>query len=164
MQFRETFPISWDEAVELIKENTVESLGKLGRDPSHLHEYQEAMRKVKEEFASIQDYMKHKVFKHELAVNQEGKKITLEPKVSTTDPVIVLALNDFPYTFEEGVEHHLLWSTVPLDEERIQAEIKARLPNRETAHFVNPVVLQSVASVWHCHIVSRAKCNGAEEV
>jgi hypothetical protein len=28
-------------------------------------------------------------------------------------------LNDFPYAFEEGMEHHLLWSTYEMTEEEV---------------------------------------------
>ena len=28
-------------------------------------------------------------------------------------------MQDFPYNFEEDVEHHNIWSTIPLDEKRM---------------------------------------------
>ena len=28
-------------------------------------------------------------------------------------------MQDFPYSFEEDVEHHNIWSTIPLDEKRM---------------------------------------------
>ena len=30
-------------------------------------------------------------------------------------------MQDFPYNFEEDVEHHNIWSTIPLDEKRMLA-------------------------------------------
>ena len=28
-------------------------------------------------------------------------------------------LQDFPYNFEEGMEHHNIWSTIPLSKEEV---------------------------------------------
>ena len=41
-------------------------------------------------------------------------------------------LQDFPYNFEQGVEHYVLWSTKPLPQERIEAVVAAQLPDQET--------------------------------
>jgi len=65
--------------------------------------------------------------------------------------------NDFPYNFEQGMEHWLLWSTEKLPAEKIQEHIKAKFPDLDTTYFVNPTQLQSVLAVWHCHVLTRPK-------
>lgn len=38
-------------------------------------------------------------------------------------------MQDFPYNFEQDVEHHNIWSTIPLDEKRVQdVSPKSTLP------------------------------------
>lgn len=56
---------------------------------------------------------------------------------------------DFPYSFEEGMQHWLLWSNLELPQERYVQLIAERFPDEqwETAHWVNPPVLQSVMEV-----------------
>lgn len=74
--------------------------------------------------------------------------------------------NDFPYYFEDGIEHHLLWATYELTQNEINDFVKQ---NREPSSyeyivFVNPTILKSIPSVcvpcleeypcallqWHC--------------
>ena len=37
-------------------------------------------------------------------------------------------MQDFPYNFEEDVEHHNIWSTIPLDEEQM-LEVRSPCPS-----------------------------------
>jgi len=64
--------------------------------------------------------------------------------------------NDFPYAFEEGIAHHIIWSTEQLSATELDAVIKAEVPGHETQWWVNPPALQSVRSLWHAHVLSRA--------
>lgn len=41
--------------------------------------------------------------------------------------------NDFPYWYEPGIEHHCLWSTTPLSEDRIK-QVGGRLEAGQNAH------------------------------
>jgi hypothetical protein len=59
-------------------------------------------------------------------------------------------LQDFPYAFDQGIEHHVLWSSIPLDHDRIQLEASLRRnfeEGWELIYFVNPTVLKSVPAV-----------------
>jgi hypothetical protein len=62
---------------------------------------------------------------------------------------------DFPYNFEGGVEHHLVWANAPIAAPALGALIAGRFPGREALHFVNPAALQSILSVWHAHVLVR---------
>jgi hypothetical protein len=75
---------------------------------------------------------------------------------------LLFSPQDFPYYFEEGMEHHVLWSSTPLDPKRVVAEAAAgRDPDGtgawEWVHFVNPTLLKSVPGIWHAHIISRRR-------
>jgi hypothetical protein len=57
---------------------------------------------------------------------------------------------DFPYYFEDNVQHWLLWSSdKPLEQAAIQEQIAAKFPQQQWEHimFVNPAALQSVLAV-----------------
>jgi hypothetical protein len=59
-------------------------------------------------------------------------------------------LQDFPYYFEDNVQHWLLWSTdKPLDRAAIEQQVAAKFPEQQWEHitFVNPAALQSVLAV-----------------
>ena len=72
--------------------------------------------------------------------------------------------NDFPYHFEPGIEHHILWfeSGVP-STERIAAAVHQNLgAGYETASWVNPPALQSVRGLGHAHILSVRRDGGRQ--
>lgn len=54
---------------------------------------------------------------------------------------------DFPYNFEPGVAHHLLWASKPLPPETITSIIQEQLPFHETLWWINPPELQSIQAV-----------------
>lgn len=62
---------------------------------------------------------------------------------------VVWRENDFPYSFEAGIEHHNIWSSAPLPEAEVEAVIAERRPEGEwdALWFVNPPVLMSVPLV-----------------
>lgn len=66
-------------------------------------------------------------------------------------------LQDFPYYFEDNVQHWLLWSSDrPLEQQLIAQQIAGKFPEQQWEHimFVNPAALQSVlavSAVCVCH-------------
>jgi hypothetical protein len=56
-------------------------------------------------------------------------------------------MQDFPYNFEEGIEHWLLWCTEPLPSSVIEEKMAQRFPDKDAIYFVNPPQLQSVLAV-----------------
>ncbi|CAI4053106.1 hypothetical protein N7582_005641 [Saccharomyces uvarum] len=83
----------------------------------------------------------------------------------------VLRANDFPYSFEPGVVHLVLWSKIALPvhspdktvrdaaQARLNAFLQAQPPLRSlvsaghVAWFVNYPALQSVARIFHAHVL-----------
>lgn len=148
--------ITWDEAREYIQGGTVESLGKLRRSEQQLTVYRSFMDKVKAEYASVADFVKISVLERTSRVNSEGKKEAVDSEQTGANQ-LVWHRNDFPYYFEDDVQHWLLWNNCPLDTEAIQQQIQLKFPEQQFEHlmFVNPAALQSILSIWHCHVLVR---------
>ena len=72
-----------------------------------------------------------------------------------------LALNDFPYYLEEGVEHWCLWKLwSDVTKEDIDwgvGELRRQEVYSEILHWVNPVHLKSLPDIDHAHIVCLRK-------
>ena len=88
----------------------------------------------------------------------DGKKRAeiREPKLQ---PRLVWRRNDFPYHFEEGIDHWVLWSSSgPLLDEALRGEAAERFgTDHEFLIWVNPPELQSVRAMWHAHVLIRKK-------
>jgi hypothetical protein len=63
---------------------------------------------------------------------------------------------DFPYNFEEGIEHHVLWCSEPMSEAEVQEHVVQRFPGKAICHWVNPVQLQSVLAV-SCNKINKGR-------
>jgi hypothetical protein len=76
---------------------------------------------------------------------------------------VAWARNDFPYTMESGMEHHLVWSAGgALSQAEVDAQVALHRPGGayESLSFVNPARLQSVTNVWHAHVICRPRPGG----
>lgn len=125
----------------------------------------------------MSDYVKASVLGAPTAPNAEGK---LEASTAAAAPPasangngsnghaerrLIWRPNDFPYYYEPGIEHHLLWCTEPLEMEEIERLARERFApggagnatakKRQHLIFVNPAPLQSVLAVWHAHVLVR---------
>ncbi|WIA18658.1 hypothetical protein OEZ85_003363 [Tetradesmus obliquus] len=150
--------ITWDQIREIVKIGTVESLGKLRRSEQQLKTYRAFMDKVRQDYASVADFIKISVLDSASKLNSEGKKEAVDSEHGGQQ--IVWHLNDFPYYFEDNVQHWLLWSSDrPLEQQLIAQQIAAKFPEQQWEHimFVNPAALQSVLAIWHCHVLVRPK-------
>ena len=81
---------------------------------------------------------------------------------------IVLSLNDFPYYFEAGVEHWVVWklgdpiSTIDIENGKMEILREVGCSNvdfiNDTSvflHWLNPPELKSLPDVDHIHILFR---------
>ncbi len=76
---------------------------------------------------------------------------------------LVLLPNEFPYALEAGVRHEVLWCSSPVSVSLLEEWLQAHIFDREVIFFVNPLPLQSVAAVFHAHVLSRARSSCAAE-
>ncbi|GMH38645.1 hypothetical protein BSKO_06529 [Bryopsis sp. KO-2023] len=147
-------PFGWDEIVECIRENTEESLGKLGRSAEGTQNYRVVRAKLLEEYATLVDIIKIRTLNFDFVLNEDGKKEAVEtPPPNPT----ALVINDFPYNFKSGIEHFVLWNVRAMSSEEIDKALELHTKKWEVAWFHNPPSLQSIPGLWHIHVVSRKK-------
>lgn len=62
--------------------------------------------------------------------------------------------NDFPYNWEDGIEHYLLWSNEEVPDNEIEGYIQDLMPHcSDYLWFVNPAELKSIPEIWHAHVI-----------
>lgn len=150
----ETMP--WAHLHALIQEGTEQSLGQLGRHPRDIAVYWDFRRQVLERYASMGDYVKITKLDYAPSTDADGRITAAQPPAEEGgQPHITFRPNDFPYNFQQGVEHHNVWSTCPLTPEELQSVIESNRRGWECMHFVNPESLASIPAVWHAHVISR---------
>eukprot|EP00798_Chlamydomonas_sp_ICE-L_P014090 gene14090-20042_t len=139
--------MSWETLASIIDDGSDETLAKLLRSKEVLDTYMDFLAKlcysvdsresagdreieIKEDYESVASFLWVSAFGCEWVLNADGKKKAVGvPPVQTegSGPVILLKSNDFPYYFDEGIQHHILWSTEPLSPEEISKQIENRL-------------------------------------
>ena len=173
MTEKNAIPMSWDEVKEITesyKRSSSEDLRwKLGRSPSDLKAYLEAIERIKEQYVTVSDYIKVSKFNFEQETVSSGKLRSVSPP-DFNETVKRLVMNDFPYNFAPGMHHYVLWVLAPpgsnasLSEADIEGAV-SDLRNMGFEHFlywVNPEDLKSIKDIDHGHIVCR-KQDGGEE-
>lgn len=151
-------PVSWQQAKAIIEDGSVEEMAKLGRNTDQLKVYRAFMAKVREDYASVADFIKVSVLERAVRFDPgTNKKQAVDMEHESHQ--CLWRKNDFPYNFEKGIEHWLLWCTEPLPPTLIQEKMAQHFPDKDydTIFFVNPPQLQSVLAVWHCHVLVRPK-------
>ena len=68
-------------------------------------------------------------------------------------------IQDFPYNFAPGIAHYNVWCTRPLPPPELASVVERHAPSaaHDAVAFVNPAALASIPSVWHAHVLVRAK-------
>ena len=171
-------PMAWEEASTLIRDGSLRALSILGRSPQGIKKYHHVRDShILATYATVTDYLYATVFNipcvtrgHEPsniddgdAVNSTTRLVAVVPAdfgtTSATTTTTVWKENDFPYNFEPGIEHHVLWSSASLTTAQLVQEIEKYRDSNvyEWVSFVNPNALKSIPTIWHAHIVSRRK-------
>mmetsp|Transcript_3266 Transcript_3266/g.4447 ORF Transcript_3266/g.4447 Transcript_3266/m.4447 type:complete len:169 (-) Transcript_3266:162-668(-) len=144
-------PLSWGEICDFISNK---QYSKLGRMPAEIQVYREFRTILMERYKTVGDFILSSVFEFDCVETSDSK--TLEAIwPSLTKYQLVWRENDFPYSLEDGIEHHVLWTTGELTEEIILKEATKNRPGYEFVHFINPPELRSVVDVEHAQIMSR---------
>lgn len=147
--------MSWEEVKDVV---TRGDLAVLGRSKEQQEEYDTFYNKTKAEWRSIADFLLATKFDYEVF-----EDIQLEKKyVSRTDIVLQerlkFAPNDFPYYFEDGIDHFILWKLggVITEEEAINAAVRLRNENskyKDHVIYINPPHLKSIPEIEHAHVL-----------
>mmetsp|Transcript_3857 Transcript_3857/g.7966 ORF Transcript_3857/g.7966 Transcript_3857/m.7966 type:complete len:208 (-) Transcript_3857:276-899(-) len=147
--------LSWEDCAIYIR---TEQYDKLGRMPEDILVYREFRDKVVEEYETIGDYVAVQVFGLETETNfmsSHKRKAVWPSDFNAGEPMLVFRENDFPYSLEDGIEHHVLWSSSDLSEKAIRDVIAKERDGFESIFFINPPEYKSVHSIQHAHILSR---------
>eukprot|EP00051_Salpingoeca_urceolata_P018418 m.258276 g.258276 ORF g.258276 m.258276 type:complete len:194 (-) comp19188_c0_seq3:2518-3099(-) len=145
--------LTWQEIKHHIESSHVELLGRTAED---LNKYREWKAQILTEWQSVDEFVLHRVFEYPPISGPTGKKIAHVPEDKA--PRVVFRPNDFPYTAEAGVQHHVLWvHFCELTDTLVQDVIAKQCSHfEEVTWFRNPPHLRSIPSVDHAHILVQA--------
>jgi hypothetical protein len=184
-------PVTWQGLKEILKEwraaeaagkpDAAKPLGRLGRSRETTVAYRAHRARVLAEWRTMSDYATVVMlgWADPVVVEEEEEQGGVKTKKKVAGPLRsnerlpraghgVFTPNDFPYFFEPGAWHELLWSPFgPLTDAEIEAAIARRLSDEEeeggdrsdagatveAVHWVNPIELKSVPAIWHAHVV-----------
>lgn len=140
----------WEQIKAVVASGQVQ---RLGRNPQQRAEYRAWRADLLTRFASVADFLRDKLFGYGLHKDEDGRLVSNPPPAGSAR--VLWRPNDFPYHFEPGVEHHILWCErgQPTDE-MVDAAIARERQGWETVSWVNPVGLQSVRGLDHAHVLS----------
>lgn len=162
-------PITWQRVQELIKTNDIHLLY---RTPENLVKYRKWKQHMKDTNMDLATYL----LVHELKWCAPGESIKeSRNKMLTREEDVKILINDFPYNFEEGVVHLVVWSKVgmkpdpkselgdiPLTTKRIIGKYvektfhdKLGISMQDLCWFKNYAKLQSVRAISHVHVLVR---------
>ncbi|GMI30752.1 hypothetical protein TeGR_g12736 [Tetraparma gracilis] len=148
-------PMGWYEAVRVVKNYS--TLHHLGRSPANETSYMESRARTQEKYASSADLIKVEKFGLPRETDDERGKIRAG-KGGGGGGQLRLTENDFPYYFDAGIAHYVLWK---LGEEALtqseidaaMAELKEREGAKRCSFWINPPELKSIPELDHAHII-----------
>ncbi|KAJ2796292.1 hypothetical protein H4R20_005582 [Coemansia guatemalensis] len=146
-------PLSWKELKEIV---AAEDPSKMGKRCYEVQlEYEKLKLMVKKEYGTMFEYLKTHVLTDFVAQTKEPE---FDPSTPLTASNLLLVKADFPYYFEEGVEHWIIWCTKYLPVGNVCPDAAAKVIKQafgndaEWTYLVNIVENQSVQELSHGHI------------
>eukprot|EP00040_Diaphanoeca_grandis_P009115 m.47702 g.47702 ORF g.47702 m.47702 type:complete len:154 (-) comp20557_c1_seq1:53-514(-) len=146
--------IVWDELVTHVENK---EMYKLRRSAEQLKAYHEYMLEMKKKFKSVADMIMIEKFGYTQRTGSDDLLEAIRPTEKGSR--FIWKPNDFPYNFEPGISHDLIWcESGKILEEEIDSVIKMHKDDsHETVHFINPTALQTIPECLHVHVLSRKK-------
>lgn len=152
-----TEPLDWPELVQII--NVEHNLDKLARTEEQQRAYMSYMRKLKQEWKSVMDFVVCSKFDLERRKDNVSGLWYAHPPVNQVSGIHSrLVKNDFPYYFQDNIEHWVLWKLgedcSSLDIEQAKQTLEKQMGDvMDTLHWINPPRLKSLPEVDHAHIL-----------
>ncbi|GAX22425.1 hypothetical protein FisN_14Hu039 [Fistulifera solaris] len=148
-------PLQWQEIQQIVL--VEHDFDRLTRSASQQRQYELSKRAILREWASMLDYVLCTKFNLPSELQEGLKRVVRNDGDNTTLPRTALVRNDFPYCFEESVQHWILWKlgadcTVE-DIQKAKKELQSQLLVQDMLHWVNPPRLQSLPGIDHVHIL-----------
>lgn len=151
------YAMSFEQLRVVIRTNRLELLG---RSEAAQAEYDSFVNELRLVWRGTGDYLLSSKFNLPSSTDADGKRF-IEPSQRNTQ--LSLHKNDFPYHFEPGMEHYVLWKLgQPLEEEEIKAARDQLLADEgggaeEALYYVNPPHLKSILDIDHAHIIVKVR-------
>jgi hypothetical protein len=152
--YRET-PLQWKEILQTVL--VEQDFDRLTRSASQQRQYELSKRAILGEWASMVDYVLCTKFFLPSELQEGLKRAVRNEGDSTTSPRTALVRNDFPYCFEDSVQHWILWklgaNCTEEDVQKAKNDLQSQLRVQDMLHWVNPPRLQSLPGIDHVHIL-----------
>lgn len=145
---------SFSEVEEIVRSGHLEKLGRSSEGQAKYSVYKDL---VLQEWKTVGDLVLASRFQLHYDMTNDGKKYVPLPNPSKPISNLILLENEYPYNFEEGIIHFILWK---LDDEvsedditQASEDIRSKHQVENMVHYINPPQLKSVLNVHHAHIV-----------
>ena len=150
--FREE-PLGWRHLSLVVEQGRLELLG---RSRAQQQGYRAFAAELGREWASTADFLLCAKLGLPHSLDEQGRKQAVRPADLR---LLRLLSNDFPYHFEAGIEHFVLWKCgpEPLTSDEIE-EARQRMLEEgfaETLFYVNPPHLKSILDIDNAHLIAR---------
>jgi len=114
---------------------------------------------MRQEWFSIDSYCRHVYFKlpvlYKIQDGVKKKYVDETTKLSVTGNEVVLCKNDFPYHFDAGIDHWVLWSAVEPSEEEVGVLVEEKFPKAEFDVLIMNNPNKTIKTIFHLHIYAR---------
>ena len=168
--------ITWEDLKHIIANNELEELKRL---PSDLRRYLAWSHEIKQKYGGITDFViKERLFWTPISATRSPPVFEHWSQVPFEDPRdFVVLVNDWPYGFEEGIVHLLVWTKTRIAVDDVRGDVTKEGRDRivefveqffvrelegtgkggreQVLWFKNWVSLQSVRGVDHVHVLVR---------
>ncbi|KAI9032179.1 hypothetical protein DFJ74DRAFT_653531 [Hyaloraphidium curvatum] len=147
---------SWSELAEII---TSGDYNRLVRNEDVARRYALWARWCRQEYRTVEDYIKIDVFGYAGSMDDCGRFVALPPLPSAATAQPVLRRNNFPYFVPPEATHWVVWSTRHLQLAETLDILKHHFPPEgfELLLFENPSPRRTVPGVFHVHAISRER-------
>lgn len=147
--------MTWEEVKDVIIRG---DLAILGRSQQQQEEYDAFYNQTKSNWLTIADFLLATKFEYEVLEDITSKKKSVNRTNIISQERLKLAPNDFPYYFEDGIHHFILWKLggIITEHEAVDAAMKLRTHNSKYIDhiiYINPPHLKSIPEIEHAHVL-----------
>ena len=152
-----TIKLTWTELKVIINRG---DLHVLGRSVIQQLEYDSFCEAIKAEWVSIADYLLHSKFNIPYtSETSSSKKLVDRSSYNKSEVITKLLPNDFPYYFDECIDHFIYWklggslSCIEVEEiaRNVMSDVNSKYIDYQV--YINPAHLKSIPEIEHAHIL-----------
>ncbi len=146
-------PLRWAQVVEFVQTDRLPELRRSVEQEAQMQAFNAAL---KTEWATTVDYILHRQFGLQAtATGPDGKLQVGRETIAAAGTCTALALNDFPYYYESGIMHYVLWKIGgDVTSDDMATARQTLLANGGACVcFINPPHLRSIPGIAHGHLL-----------